>query len=157
MKKLLFIVTLLISSLFAEELLKTETKLVANGKGVMFIFDSKSCAYCDLLKKDFKENKEMAKLGEDFNIYLIDKDIEKDYIVGKTQKKETTTTLRMAFMAKNTPNIVMFDKKWNRIFQLPGYAHPAQMITFMKFIKGIDEGTYKAKDWQTYLKDNGVS
>ena len=60
-------------------------------------------------------------------------------------------------MAKTTPNIVMFDKKWNKIFQLPGYAHPAQMITFMKFIDGLHSGDYTAKDWQKYLKDNGVS
>lgn len=157
MKKLLFIVSLLISTLFAEDLLKTETKLVANGKGVIFIFESATCDYCTLLKKDFKENKEMANLGKEFNIYLIDKDKEVDYVVGKTEKKETTTTLRMAFMAKNTPNIVMFDKRWNRIFQLPGYAHPEQMVTFMKFIKGLHEGTYTRKDWQKYLKDNGVS
>lgn len=157
MKKLLLIFTLFISSLFAQDLLKTDTRLVAEGKGVMFIFESASCAYCDLLKKDFTVNKEMAELGKEFNIYLIDKDKHLDYVVGKTKKKETTTTLRMAFMAKNTPNIVMFDKNWNRIFQLPGYAHPEQMITFMKFIKGLHAGTYTRKDWKKFLKDNGVS
>lgn len=157
MKKLLLIITLLISSLFADNLLKTDTRLVAEGKGVIFIFESDTCAYCDLLKKDFKENKQMTELGKEFNIYLINNQKELDYVVGKTKKKETTTTLRMAFMAKNTPNIVIFDKNWNRIFQLPGYAHPAQMITFMKFVKGIHAGTYKAKDWKKYLEDNGVS
>jgi thioredoxin-related protein len=51
----------------------------------------------------------------------------------------------------------MFDKKWNKIFQLPGYADPSQMITFMKFVKGLDEGKYTTKEWRKFLKDNGVS
>lgn len=53
----------------------------------------------------------MNELAKEFNIYLINREKEKDYIVGKTEKKETTTTLRMAFAAKSTPNILMFDKK----------------------------------------------
>lgn len=157
MKKILLITALFLSSLFADNLLKTDTRLVANGKGVMFIFESSTCPYCELLKKDFQENKQMQELAKEFNIYLINQDKEENFIVGETKKKETTTTLRMAFLAKATPNIVMFDKDWNRIFQLPGYAHPQQMITFMKFIKGLHKGTYTTKDWQKYLKDNGVS
>ncbi|WP_108060335.1 thioredoxin fold domain-containing protein [Poseidonibacter lekithochrous] len=156
MKKILLVLSLFMVSVFAD-IYNDETRLIAQGKGVMFIFESKSCPYCELLKKDFKENKEMKELSKGFNIYFINQDNQKDYVVGKTKKQETTTTLRMAFMSKTTPNIVMFDKKWNKIFQLPGYAHPAQMITFMKFIDGLHNGDYTAKDWQKYLKDNGVS
>ena len=46
----------------------------------------------------------------------------------------------MAFASKATPNIVMFDKKWNKIFQVPGYADPSQMTTFMKFVQGVQSG-----------------
>lgn len=157
MKKIIFISLFFISSLFANELFKSGNELVAQGKGVMFIFESNSCPYCTILKKDFEDNKEMNTLAKEFNIYLINRENEKDYIVGKTKKKETTTTLRMAFTAKSTPNIVIFDKNWNKIFQIPGYADPSQMITFMKFVKGLHEGTYKTKDWRKFLKDNGVS
>ncbi|QKJ22991.1 thioredoxin fold domain-containing protein [Poseidonibacter lekithochrous] len=156
MKKILLVLSLFMVSVFAD-IYNDETRLIAQGKGVMFIFESKSCPYCELLKKDFKENKEMKEISKGFNIYFINQDNQKDYVVGTTKKQETTTTLRMAFMSKTTPNIVMFDKKWNKIFQLPGYAHPAQMITFMKFIDGLHNGDYTAKDWQKYLKDNGVS
>ncbi len=157
MKKIVLILALFLTSIFAQAELKTDTNLVADGKGVMFIFESITCAYCDLLKKDFKENKEMIELAEEFNIYLIDRDKEIDFLVGKTKKKETTTTLRMAFASKSTPSIVIFDKDWNKIFQVPGYAHPLQMITFMKFVKGLHEKKYETKDWQKFLKDNGVS
>lgn len=156
MKKITLVLLLLISSVFSSEIFTKSNELVANGKAVMFIFESKTCQYCDLLKKDFKENKEMNELAKEFNIYLIDRELEQDYIVGKTKKKETTTTLRMAFSTKNTPTITIFDKKWNRIFQLPGYAHPEQMITFMKFVKGLHDGTYKTDEWKKFLKDNGV-
>lgn len=156
MKKIALIVFLLISSVFSSEIFQKGNELVANGKGVMFIFESNTCQYCDLLKKDFKENKQMNELAKEFNIYLIDREKEQDFIVGKTKKKETTTTLRMTFSTKNTPTITIFDKNWNRIFQLPGYAHPAQMITFMKFVKGLHEGKYKTDEWKKFLKDNGV-
>lgn len=157
MKKILLIITLLCSFVFSEDLLKNETRLVADGKGVIFIFESDNCPYCKLLKKDFNENKHLKELAKNFNIYLLNIEKEQDYIVGKTKKKESTTTLRLAFSSKSTPNIVMFDKHWNKIFQLPGYAHPAQMITFMTFIKGLQDGKYKANEWQKYLKANGVS
>lgn len=157
MKKILLTLLLLISSLFSGELFQKGNELITNGKGVMFIFESDTCPYCDLLKKDFRENKEMNTLAKEFNIYLINRANEQDYIVGKTKKKETTTTLRMAFAAKSTPNIVIFDKHWNRIFQVPGYAHPAQMITFMKFVKGLHSGKYNTKDWKKFLNENGVS
>lgn len=156
MKKLLLIVFLIFSNLFANELFQDGNKLVANGKGVMFIFESDTCPYCDVLKKDFKENEEMKTLAKEFNIYLINREKEQDYLVGEVKKKETTTTLRMAFAAKTTPNIIMFDKHWNKIFQLPGYASPSQMITFMKFVKGLHDGKYKTKDWEKYLRENGV-
>lgn len=156
-KVLLIVCSFLFSSLFAKELFNQSNEIVTNGKGVILIFESNTCPYCDLLKKDFKENKEMNELAKEFNIYLIQKEQEQEFIMGETKKKESTTTLRMAFAAKTTPNIVIFDKNWNKIFQIPGYAVPSQMITFMKFVKGLHEGKYQTKDWQKFLKDNGVS
>ena len=67
-KKLLITITLLSSLAFANNVLKTDTRLVAQGKAVMFIFESSSCPYCEVLKKDFKENKEMVLLVENRNI-----------------------------------------------------------------------------------------
>lgn len=157
MKKILLALLLFVGSTFAQELFQSGNRIVAEGKGVMFIFESDSCPYCEILKKDFKENKEMNTLAKEFNIYLLNKADEKEYIVGKTKKKETTTTLRLAFLSKSTPTIVIFDKNWNKIFQIPGYAYPGQMITFMKFVKGLQDGKYKVDDWQKFLKENGVS
>ena len=156
-KKVLLSLFLLFNVTFAQSLFQEANEIVADGKGVIMVFESSTCPYCDLLKKDFKENKQMNTLASEFNIHFINKEVEREYIMGEKKRKETTTTLKMAFMAKNTPNIVIFDKNWNRIFQIPGYAHPGQMITFMKFVKGLHEGTYKPDQWQKFLKENGVS
>ncbi len=154
--KLFFALFFFSSFLYSQELLKRQTNLVADGKAVMFIFDSKTCSYCEILKKDFKSNKKMNTLAKNFNIYLIDKDAQEDYVVGKAKKKENTTTLRMAFMVQATPSIIMFDKNWNKIFQVPGYASPKQMSTFMTFVLGVQNGKYKLEDWQKYIKESGV-
>lgn len=156
-KRILLAFLLLAGSAFAQEIFQKGNRIVADGKGVMLIFESDKCPYCDILKKDFSKNKEMNELARGFNIYLINRENEIDYVVGKTKKKETTTTLRMAFAAKSTPNVVIFDKHWNKIFQVPGYADPSQMITFMKFVNGLQEGKYKVDEWQKFLKENGVS
>lgn len=156
-KNFLLSLALLCNIAIADELFNTSNEIVTQGKGVIIVFESSTCPYCELLKKDFKENKEMNTLAKEFNIHFINKEKEEEYIMGEKKRKETTTTLKMAFMAKNTPNIVIFDKHWNRIFQLPGYAHPGQMIVFMKFVQGLHNGSYKPDEWQKFLKDNGVS
>ena len=157
MKRILLSLLLLISSLFSQSLLNKDTRIINENKGVILFFESDSCPYCKILKKDFLENKEMNAIAKKFNIYLINITEEKNYIVGKKKRKETTTSLRMAFASKASPNIVMFDKKWNKIFQIPGYADPKQMTTFMKFVQGLNEGKYKATQWKNFLKDNGIS
>jgi len=157
MNKILLILLVTVSSLFSEPLLKSDTRIINDNKGVILFFESDTCPYCKILKKDFAENKEMNAIAKKFNIYLINVMNEKDYVVGKKKRKETTTSLRMAFASKASPNIVMFDKNWNKIFQIPGYADPKQMTTFMKFVKGLNSGQYKTTQWKKFLKDNGVS
>lgn len=146
----LFILT---ANCFADDLIQKTNRLKANGKSVMFIFETKTCPYCDLLKKDFVEDKELNALLQDMNIYSIPRDEYKEYLVGDKNppKKENLKTLEKAFAVKVTPNIVIFDKHWNRIIQIPGYANPAQMKFFLKFLKGLENGKYKASDWNNYL------
>lgn len=153
-KLLLFII--FSTFLFSGNILKKQSNLVANNKGVIFVFESKTCSYCDLLKKDFYENKELKKISKAFNIYLIDKDKEEEFKVGETNKNETTTTLINAFMVKNSPNIIIFDKNWNKIFQLPGYVTPKQLIVFMSFVKKVNNKKEKIANWRKYLEKHGV-
>ncbi|NOX14522.1 MAG: thioredoxin fold domain-containing protein [Epsilonproteobacteria bacterium] len=158
-KKLLILVLLSLSftTLQASEpILQHTSKLVANGKNVLLLFETKTCAYCELFKKDIKENKILHKLLKDnFNVYSIPLDKYKNYVMGDKNppKKTNTTSLKMGFTVKATPNILIFDKNWNKIIQLPGYADPKEMKIFLNYvIKGI----YKKEDLSKYLKESGL-
>ncbi|MCF6173536.1 MAG: thioredoxin fold domain-containing protein, partial [Campylobacteraceae bacterium] len=127
----------------SEPILQHTDKLVANGKNVLLLFETKTCAYCELFKKDIKEDKLLHKiLKENFNVYSIPLDDYKDYVMGDKNppKKTNTTSLKMGFTVKATPNILIFDKNWNKIIQLPGYADPSMMKILLNDVaKGIDK------------------
>jgi len=154
MKKLLIILSFLITSLFANDMIKNSTDIVTNGKAVMLIFSTKTCPYCDLFKKDLVENKQLHQLAKQMNIYEIKRDEYKEYTLWG--KPTNLKTLEMTFAVKVTPNIIIFDKTGRKIFQSPGYADPSMMITYLKFVKGLDEGKYKITDWKKYLQDAGI-
>ncbi len=139
-----------------DNILKHTTKLVANGKNVMLLFETKTCPYCKIFEKDIEQNKALHKLLKDnFNVYSIPLDEYHEYEMGdiKPPKKTNTISLKMGFAVKATPQIIMFDKNWNKIIQLPGYADPSQMIIFINYIV---KGIYKTKGLKEYLQESGM-
>ena len=154
MMRLLLISLLFITSLFSNNMIINSTDIKINGKPVMLIFSSKTCPYCDVLKKDLVENKELNDLAKGMNIYEIKRDDYKEYTLWG--KKTNLRTLEQTFMIKVTPNVIMFDKAGRKIWQVPGYADPSIMIPYMKFIKGLDDGTYKITQWKSYLQKAGI-
>jgi thioredoxin-related protein len=155
-KVLFFILFLLININAKETILKHTTKLVANGKNVLLLFETKTCPYCKIFKKDIKQNKELHKLlKENFNVYSIPLDEYHEYEMGDKipPKKTNTVSLKMGFTVKATPQIIMFDKNWNKIIQLPGYADPSQMVIFINYIV---KGIYKTEGLKEYLKEKGM-
>ncbi len=160
MKKLInifiFIVLAITVSNAKDSILQHTTKLVANGKNVMLLFETKTCPYCKIFKKDIEQNKALHKLlKENFNVYSIPLDEYHEYEMGdiKPPKKTNTVSLKMGFTVKATPQIIMFDKNWNKIIQLPGYADPSQMIVFINYIV---KGIYKTKGLKEYLQESGM-
>ena len=139
-----------------DSILQHTDKLVAHGKNVLLLFESKNCPYCEVFKKDIKENKLLHKLlKENFNVYSIPLDEYHEYEMGdKTPPKKTNTiSLKMGFTVKATPQIIMFDKNWNKIIQLPGYANPSMMKVFINYIV---KDIYKKEDLDKYLKETGL-
>lgn len=155
--KLLFFILFLVANVNAKDtILKHTTKLVANGKNVLLLFETKTCPYCKVFKKDIEQNKQLHKLlKENFNVYSIPLDEYHEYEMGDTKppKKTNTVSLKMGFTVKATPQIVMFDKNWNKIIQLPGYADPSQMVIFVNYIV---KGLYKTKGLKEYLQEKGM-
>ena len=153
MKNLILLFTL-VSSLFSFNIIQKSTDIVTNGKPVMLILSSKTCPYCDLFKKDLIQNKELYALAKEMNIYEIKRDEYKEYTLWG--QPTNLKTLEMNFAIKVTPNIIIFDKMGRKIWQIPGYADPTIMIPYLKFVKGLDDGTYKITDWRTYLQKAGI-
>jgi len=159
MKKLLVLFVLLsifVANSFASDIISYDKKLKANGKNVMFILGSKDCPYCEVLKKDINTNKELLSLVKGkVNVYYIPIDEQLNYEIGdKTPPVKTTSlSLKMQFGSRVTPTIVMFNKNWKRIIQLPGYADPKQMKSFLKY---LNNDLYKNKDLGEYLKEEGI-
>jgi len=159
MKKLLSYIILLsifATGLIAADMISYSKKLKANGKNVMFILGSKNCPYCEVLKKDINTNKELISLIKGkMNVYYIPVDEQKSFEIGDKVPpvKTSSLSLKMQFGSRVTPTIVMFDKNWNRLIQLPGYADPKQMKSFLKY---VNTGLYKNKDFGEYLKEEGI-
>jgi len=157
MKILLGFITLLFSfnQLLAEGLISYDNKLLANGKNVMLILGSKNCPYCDVLKKDIHKDELSSLIKDKMNIYYISIDEQKNYEIGDKEPpvKTTTLSLKMQFGSRVTPTVIMFNEKWERIIQVPGYADSNQMKLFLKY---LNDGIYKNKDLSSYLKESGL-
>jgi len=159
MKKLLGLFTFCVvfsSNILATDIVSYSNKLKANGKNVMLILGSKNCHYCDILKKDLNTNEKLRVLIKNkMNIYYIPIDEQLNFEIGekKPPVKTTSLSLKMQFGSRVTPTIVMFDKSWKRIIQLPGYADPTQMESFLKY---LNNDIYKNKDLSKYLKEEGI-
>ncbi len=160
MKKFYVLILMLLTS-FAilnanDNILQHTTKLVANGKNILLLFETKTCPYCKILKKDIETNKVLHSiLKKSFNVYSIPLDEYHEYDMGdkKPPKKTNTVSLKMGFSVKATPQIIIFDKHWNKIIQLPGYADPKQMIIFLNY---VSKGIYKKEGLKKYLQTMGM-
>ncbi len=144
------------SLLQGDGLISYSTKLKANGKNVMLIMGSKNCPYCEILKRDIETNEELISLIKGkMNVYYIPIDEQKNFEMGDKEPavKTTSLSLKMQFGSRVTPTMVMFDKNWHKIIQLPGYADPAQMKLFLNY---LNHDIYKSKDLTTYLKEAGI-
>jgi len=154
LNNIFLVLVLFTSSVLANDMIKKNVDIKKNGKPIMILFESKTCPYCDLFKKDLIENKELNTLAKEMDIYSISRD---EYQEFKMWGKDTNTrSLEMTFAIKVTPNIIIFDKKARKIWQVPGYADPSIMIPYIKFVKGLDNGTFKITQWREYLQKEGI-
>jgi len=154
---ILILLSFIFTSIQAKEpFLRHTNILVANGKNVLLLFEKKTCPYCKKIKNDIKNNKTLYRLlKNNFNVYSIPLDEYHEYRMGDKNplKKTNTTSLKMRFFIKATPQIIMFDKKWNKIIQIPGYVKPDTMKIFVNYIV---KGIYKKEDLKIYLIKMGL-
>jgi len=155
MKRLLLVALFLSTLLFSGSVGKRQIEIPLSGKPVMFIFDSKTCPYCEKLEGELENITFLNDLAKQFDIYAIPRDDHKIYkLFGKDV---STQELQMSYRVKATPNIVIFNKKAEKMFQMPGYIAPVPLSKMMEFVLGVDSGKYKKSEWATYLYSNNVT
>lgn len=150
-------ILLLLASLFvfSGDIVKRQTEITMSGKPVMFIFDSKTCPYCEKLEGELNHVTFLNDLARQFDIYAIPRDDHKIYrLFGKDV---STQELQMSYRVKATPNIVIFNKKAEKMFQMPGYISPLPLSKMLEFTLGVDSGKYQKSAWAKFLYGNNVT
>lgn len=154
-KTFLALVLLSVTAISADTIVKRQTSISLNGKPIMYIFDSKTCPYCEKLEGELNNITFLNELAKKFDIYAIARDDHKLYnILGK---QVSTQELQMSYRVKATPNIVIFNNKAEKMFQMPGYISPMALSKMLEFTLGIDSGKYQKTDWAKYLYSNNVT
>jgi thioredoxin-related protein len=121
----------------------------------MFIFDSKTCPYCEKLEGELNNVTFLKDLAKQFDVYAIARDDHKIYkLFGKDV---STQELQMSYHVKATPNVVIFNKKAEKMFQMPGYISPLPLSKMLEFTLGVDSGKFQKSDWAKYLYSNNVT
>jgi len=155
MKRLVLFFVLLSTLLFADTIVKRQIEIPLSDKPIMFIFDSKTCPYCEKLEGELNSVTFLNDLAKKFDIYAIARDDHKIYkLFGKDV---STQELQMSYRVKATPNIVIFNKKAEKMFQMPGYIAPVPLSKMMEFVLGVDSGKYQKSEWAKYLYSNNVT
>jgi len=155
MKKIILLLSLLTTLIMADTIVKRATEIPLSGKPVIFIFDSKTCPYCEKLEGELNNVTFLRDLAAQFDVYAIARDDHKIYkLFGKDV---STQELQMSYHVKATPNIVIFNKKAEKMFQMPGYISPLPLSKMLEFTLGVDSGKFQKSDWAKYLYSNNVT
>jgi thioredoxin-related protein len=141
--------------LLSGDIIKRQINIQMDGRPIMFIFDSKTCPYCEKIEGELNNITFLKEVAQKFDIYAIPRDDHKIYkLFGKDV---STQELQMSYHVKATPNIVIFNKKAEKMFQTPGYISPMPLSKMLEFVIGVDSGKYKKSEWVKYLYNNNVT
>ncbi|AFI06495.1 SoxW family protein [Helicobacter cetorum] len=138
-----------------------DTKFISpNDKYMLLVFGRNGCSYCEKLKNDIKNVKELHDyIKEHFNAYYINISYSKlhNFKVGtKNDTKEIkmpTEELAQIYGVQSTPTIVLSDKTGKTIYELPGYMPSTQFLAVLEFIGNEEYKKVKNdKDFTKQLK-----
>ncbi|GAA6982662.1 thioredoxin fold domain-containing protein [Helicobacter pylori] len=136
----------------------SDTKLISpNDKYMLLVFGRNGCSYCERLKKDLKNVKELRDyVKEHFSAYYINISYSKEHnfkVGDKNNEKEikmSTEELAQIYAVQSTPTVVLSDQTGKTIYELPGYMPSTQFLAVLEFIGG---GKYQdAKNDEDFIK-----
>lgn len=134
-----------------EHIFNDTKEISPNGKYMLLIFGANGCKYCEMLKKDIKQDKALQKtIGEDFSAYYINLSYAKihNFKIGDSQSSEKSKTkeqsikevklptkkLAQIYAISPTPTIVLANAEGQTILQYPSYLPPVQFRALLGFI-----------------------
>ncbi len=141
----------------------SDTKFISpNNKYMLLVFGRNGCSYCERLKNDLKDVKELHDYVKDhFSAYYINMSYPKthNFKVGDKDKndekeiKMSTEELAQIYAVQSTPTIVLSDKTGKTIYELPGYMPSTQFLAVLEFIgDGKYQDTKNDEDFTKKLK-----
>lgn len=152
--KLIMALALSILMLLADT--SVEPKIITNEKNNLFIFESASCSYCEILKHDIKQDGLLKKALSSFNIYYIsiDSNIDYTFVDAKGESQQTSNiALKVQYGVRATPTLIFFDSDWQTLLQIPGYIDKTMMTKLSEY---VGKGIYKTKELKVYMQENNL-
>lgn len=118
-------------------IVQDNSKIAANGKYGLIIFESSTCKYCDQLKDDILASDILKKrLANDFSTYTLSIDSNKMHLLDHQgeMSQVDTNTLKDIYGIQATPTLIFTDKQTKSVFVVPGYMGPKQFEVTLEFM-----------------------
>ena len=128
------------------DVFKDSAKISPNGKMMILIFGTNTCAYCAKLKQDIYNNEILQnRLKNEFSSYYLKAHENlKHKLLHKGQFLDVDTkTMISVYGIEATPTIIFTDKTGSAVIVVPGYMPIKQFLVTMDFMQ---KGLWKGKD-----------
>lgn len=102
-------------------------------KGILLMFGSNQCKYCDKLKEEIQDNSTISKLiKDDFFSYYINISYQKTHHF-KDQEIDTQI-LEEGYGIRSTPTLIFLNPKGEMIFKIVGFMGGEKLRVALEFI-----------------------
>ncbi|MCR2060599.1 SoxW family protein [Campylobacter helveticus] len=116
------------------EFFKNNQNIVFSNKPVLIIFSANNCTYCDKLKHEIQNDKEVQNiLKNTYNSYYINTSYHK--IHNYDDKKTSTEELAKEFNIDATPTLVFFTPNHKTLLIYPGFMSAKRLALTMEILK----------------------
>ncbi|RDU71814.1 thioredoxin fold domain-containing protein [Helicobacter brantae] len=125
-----------------------------DNKGVLLIFGSNQCKYCDKLKSEILKSKALKNaLKNDFSSYYINLSYQKTHLF--FQNKLDTQMLGETYQIRSTPTLIFLNPKGEMIFKIVGFMGREKLEIALEFISenlNLDEEQIAEKLYNLYAQ-----
>lgn len=126
-----------------ENVFSNNSIIKSESKPIMLIFGNNACKYCEELKTEIKNNKELNEtIASNFQSYYINTSYSKTHEIAYLNKTMNTDVLSQYYNLSNTPLIIWLEPNGNQILKIAGY-NPSIFSAMVNFVKNKEYGNEK--------------